>query len=437
METVDTTTPIRFQVLPTDPSPGATYEGPICVDEFLDSDLETENPLHKEHMSSVTVATESVKTESAATESVETESAAIDSVSEEAQIASFDENNQSDCDSYSIDGDVPRDLTEEVVFVASEAPDDCDYSRGACGACVVLEKNNSDYDTTKIDDSIYDNKGDVVSEENDGSSHRGSHNGASIRARQATEQPEAEAQEWTYDDHYSGAVVRKEHQRQLDRKQRRSERYEQAERKRISKLMWFGVFLLLLEVAGASIAVMNYQELVECCGRSIFSENEAVGERWNKVFFYIGIFYLPVIILIEIPTLIIAQETLFLFNPMVGYLLVMQMLYATDTKNAYIIFGLESVAMLGQSIILVQMQRSPESCIHSVLNYTLAGITIYLLIMLTQQGGYCIVNDRIQSVFSESTCNIACIDEDSCFRCTVGEGDDASLTQCFIRFPES
>lgn len=201
--------------------------------------------------------------------------------------------------------------------------------------------------------------------------------------------------------------------------------------------MWFGVFLLLLEVAGASIAVMNYQELVECCGRSIFSENEAVGERWNKAFFYIGIIYLPVIILIEIPTLIIAQETLFLFNPMVGYLLVMQMLYATDTKSAYIIFGLESVAMLGQSIILTQMQRGPEACIHSVLNYTFAGVTIYMLIILTQQGGYCIVDDRIQSVFSESTCNIACVDEDSCFRCTVSEGDDASSPHCFIRFPES
>lgn len=430
-------------VVPVKPTAGATAtdEGPISVDEFLDSDQETEDPLHKDHTSSVTLATESVKIESAATALVETESVAIDSVSEEAQkVVSFNENIESDCDNYSIDRDVPRDLEEEIVFFASKAPDDYDSSVGAaCGACVIFEHNNSDYDNnTKIDASIYDKKGgDVVSEENDGSSNRDRHNGSSIRERRTIE-PEVETQEWTSDDHYSSAVVSKEHQRQLDREQRRSEQYERRERKRVAKCMWFGVFLLLLEVAGASIAVMNYQELVECCGRSIFSENEAVGERWNKAFFYIGIIYLPVIILIEIPTLIIAQETLFLFNPMVGYLLVMQMLYATDTRSAYIIFGLESVAMLGQSIILTQMsQRGPEACIHSVLNYTFAGVTIYMLIILTQQGGYCIVDDRIQSVFSESTCNIACVDEYSCFRCTVGEGDDASSTQCFIRFPES
>jgi hypothetical protein len=418
----------------------ATNDGSVSVDNFLDSDLETEDPLDKDHMSSVTLATESAKTESAATALVETEYMAIDSVSEEAQKnVSFNENIESDCDNYSIDRDVPRDLTEEVVCVASEAPDDYNSSAAAaCGACVVLEQNNSDYDNnTKIHASIYEKKGgNVVSEENDCTSNRYSHNASSKKERRTIE-PEVEAQEWTSDDHYSSAVVSKEKQRQLDREQRRSERYERRERKRIAKYMWFGVFLLLLEVAGASIAVMNHQELVECCGRSIFSENEAVGERWNKAFFYIGIIYLPVIILIEIPTLIIAQETLFLFNPMVGYLLVMQMLYATDTKSAFIIFGLESVAMLGQSIILTQMQRGPEACIHSVLNYTFAGMTIYMLIILAQQGGYCIVNDRIQSMFSESTCNIACIDEDSCFRCTVGEGDNATLTQCFIRFPEN
>jgi len=247
---------------------------------------------------------------------------------------------------------------------------------------------------------------------------------------------ELEAQEWTYEDHCSGTEDKElQRKRELDREQRRYERYEKAIRRRNAPYMWFGVFLLLLEVAAASIAVKNYQDLVECCGRSIFSENEAVGDRWNQVFFLIGVLYIPVIILIEIPTLVIAQETLFLFNPMIGYLLAMHMLYTTDTKNAYIIFGLELVAMFGQSYILAHMQRGPESCIHSVLNYTLAGITIYMLVMLTQQGGYCIVNDRIQSVFTDSTCNVGCIDESTCFRCD-GIGDDLLATQCFIKFPE-
>lgn len=129
-------------VVPVKPTAGATAtdEGPISVDEFLDSDQETEDPLHKDHTSSVTLATESVKIESAATTLVETESVAIDSVSEEAQkVVSFNENIESDCDNYSIDRDVPRDLTEEVVFFASETPDDYDSSVGAaCGACVIF-----------------------------------------------------------------------------------------------------------------------------------------------------------------------------------------------------------------------------------------------------------------------------------------------------------
>jgi len=192
--------------------------------------------------------------------------------------------------------------------------------------------------------------------------------------------------------------------------------------------MMFGVAFLLLEVAAGSIAFMNYQELTECCGNTIFSGNS---EQWNNVFYWMSISYLITIILIEIPSLVIAIEPLFLFNPMVGFLLAMHMIYVTDTKNAYIICGLETVAMVGQSIVLVKMQRSPELCIHSVLNYTLCGLVIFMLIRLTDEGGYCIVNDRIQSIFTISTCNIDCIDDASCFRCY----DDTS--SCFIQFSYS
>uniref|UniRef100_A0A7S4EIW4 Uncharacterized protein n=1 Tax=Pseudo-nitzschia australis TaxID=44445 RepID=A0A7S4EIW4_9STRA len=241
--------------------------------------------------------------------------------------------------------------------------------------------------------------------------------------------PEIDAQEWTVEDHY-----RSNKQRQ---QLRRKWRYEKMEKRRKNKVMVYAVALLLLEVAAATIAVMYHQDLIECCGTSIFSKNATTADRWEKTFYWIGIAYLLVLILIEIPTLIIAQETLFIFNPMVGYLLVMQMMYAADAQIAYIMYGLETVAMLGQSMVLVQMNRNPESCLHSILNYTLSGITAYLLIKLSQQGGYCIVNDRIQSVLSESTCNTNCIDEASCFRCTGGGGGDdglSSLAQCFIRF---
>jgi len=312
---------------------------------------------------------------------------------------------------------------------AQESLEVCD-----CGKVYVCNNSSkSDHNSTIGIDKVPDKQEFMASETKDLSDYE---ENRTLSTQERSYDTELEAQEWTYEDHCSGTEDKElQRQRQLDLEKRRNELYEKAIRRRNAPYMWFGVFLLLLEVAAASIAVKNYQDLVECCGRSIFSENEAVGDRWNQVFFLIGVLYIPVIILIEIPTLVIAQETLFLFNPMIGYLLAMHMLYTTDTRNAYIIFGLELVAMFGQSYILANMQRSPESCIHSVLNYTLAGITIYMLVMLTQQGGYCIVNDRIQSVFTDSTCNVGCIDESTCFRCD-GIGDDLLATQCFIKFPE-
>jgi len=300
--------------------------------------------------------------------------------------------------------------------------------------------NNNGYNEPNIQKSMHENsKNDFTRRDNKGYNESEISPGKTGDSKPKKEplrvtfvEPETGAQEWTYEDHYRSnpELSRRKYQRKLNN--------ERAEHRRVSKVMWCAVALLLLEVAGATIAVMNHQEMVECCGNSIFSENERRAEQWNKIFYWIGIAYLIVLILIEIPTLVVAQETFFLFNPMVGYLLVMQMMYATDIWNAYIIYGLETVAMLGQSMVLVQMRRTPESCIHSLLNYALSGITVYLLLRLTQQGGYCIVNDRIQSVFSDSTCNMNCIDEASCFRCTGGGDDDvSSSTQCFIRFGES
>eukprot|EP00536_Pseudo-nitzschia_multiseries_P011099 jgi/Psemu1/27894/gm1.27894_g len=344
----------------------------------------------------------------------------------------------SKADSVETETDTASEITASVVGVTGGAHQECcdkdldnneDEDENENGPGPSIGKNVQD----KRDDHDAESPNDYENEKNSASQvGKGDSNPKKQRQRVTFSEPEVDAQEWTYDDHYRSTIDFSR------RKEEKKLKYERAERRRISKLMWCAVALLLLEVAGATIAVMNHQELVECCGNSIFSENESRAEQWDKTFYWIGIAYLIVIILIEIPTLVIAQETMFLFNPMVGYLLAMQMMYATDTRNAYIIYGLESAAMLGQSIILMQMQRSPEMCIHSILNYTLSGITVYLLLRLTQQGGYCIVDDRIQSVFTESTCNMDCIDEASCFRCTGGGDDDLSFsTQCFIRFGES
>ena len=85
----------------------------------------------------------------------------------------------------------------------------------------------------------------------------------------------------------------------------------------MNKLMVFAVVLLLLEVVSGTIFLMNFQELTECCGRSILSTFTATDEditesgfsiisdeTRNKIFYWIGIGYIIVIILIETPTLV-------------------------------------------------------------------------------------------------------------------------------------
>lgn len=190
----------------------------------------------------------------------------------------------------------------------------------------------------------------------------------------------------------------------------------------------FCMLILLIEMAAAMLAVIYYEDLIECCGESFISDSASVTQKWNSAIFGIGIGYL-VLIIIEIPVVALKQEPVFLFNPMIGFLLAVHMLYVTETYYSYVIYGLETVAMFGQSLVLIQMQRNSELCIHSLFNYTTCGLVIFLLIEMSRQGGYCIVDGQLQSVFMESTCNTGCTDDASCFVCT------GNATSCFIRFP--
>jgi len=262
--------------------------------------------------------------------------------------------------------------------------------------------------------------------------------------QQQQQQQQRQHQEWTYEDHNrsmkhhrnnddvddddnNDTMASYTHRSSKQEKQTQQQLlYEEAERRRMKKVTMMSIGVLMFEIAAATVAFLNYQDLIECCGTSIFTSTET----WNTVFYWISIAYLIVIIVIEIPTLVVTHEPLFVFNPMVGFVLAMHMIYVTDTHSAYIIFGLETAAMFGQSMVLVQMQnRGLELFIHSVLNYTLCGLVLYMLIQLQEQGGYCIIDERIQSVFTVSSCNIGCIEEESCYQC------EANITSCFIQFP--
>ena len=204
--------------------------------------------------------------------------------------------------------------------------------------------------------------------------------------------------------------------------------------------MAFSTVVLCLELAVAMIALIFHDDIMECCDQSIFSRNEETADRWNKAMFGIAIGYLCLVV-VEIPIVVLLEEPFFLFNPMIGFLLTIHMMYVTNTGQAYVMFGLESVAMLGQSIILIHMERNAEVCLHAIFNYTICGLVVYILIELTREGGYCIVDGELQTVFQESTCNMLCTDDEACFVCDIdslnGQVTDATNSSCFILFPST
>jgi hypothetical protein len=193
-------------------------------------------------------------------------------------------------------------------------------------------------------------------------------------------------------------------------------------------LMIFTICVLFVELAAAMIAVIYFEPLVDCCGDSFVSSVQSTTERWNQALFGIAIGYLCWVI-VDMPIVAISKEPVFLFNPMIGFLMALHMFYVTNVTYAYIIYGLETVAMLGQSYILIRIRRNAEVCVHSIFNFTMCGIVVYTLIELSRQGGYCIVGGQLEGVFSYTTCDTRCLDEFSCNIC------DGNATSCFIRFP--
>jgi hypothetical protein len=193
-------------------------------------------------------------------------------------------------------------------------------------------------------------------------------------------------------------------------------------------LLLFTIFLLLCEMGTGMLAVMFYQDLPECCGDSFVSENDSVTASWNSAIFAIGIGYLTWVI-ITIPIVIISKEPVFLFNAMIGYLLAIQMLYVSNILYAYIMYGLETFAVLGQAVVLCILNRNAELCIHSLFNFTMCGLVTYLFIELSRQGGYCVVGGQLEGVFVDPTCVMNCDNIETCSFC------DGEATSCFFAFP--
>mmetsp|Transcript_25664 Transcript_25664/g.54831 ORF Transcript_25664/g.54831 Transcript_25664/m.54831 type:complete len:444 (-) Transcript_25664:3-1334(-) len=442
MDAVDVI-PTFFRVVQKSYDTDVPNENHIGVDEGAsEADLEMAGEQEKVKGSSESVDTESISTQSEATESITTKSIATESIATDDESAKSLET-ADDATEY-----VATESTEEEHVEAEPAETEPVDKEPAVKQSVETGSVTTAVTTTMNDGIHVNQNGRSVTIFP--TTPRQKNNGEQKTSGDAEEEGDAfidealgssqESQEYTYEDYedtngeteqLSPASESRRERRRHAREERRKQ-YNEIAKKRMCKIMCQGVFFLCFEIAAATIAIMNNEEFIECCGRSVFSENEAVGETWNQIFYWMGITYLLVLLLIEIPTLLIANETLFLFNPLIGFLLSMHMIYVTDVKNAFTIFGLETVAMLGQTLVLSRLPRGPESFCHALFNYTFWGITTFTLLMLTKQGGYCIVDNRIQSVYADQTCNVACIDEATCSVCNAGDGS----ADCFIRFPD-
>lgn len=85
--------------------------------------------------------------------------------------------------------------------------------------------------------------------------------------------------EWTYEDHnrttsFTTITASELYEQEAQRRLHRKVAYEEMERSRKRRLMILGIGLLLLDIAAATVAYVNYHELMECCGQTILPNDE-------------------------------------------------------------------------------------------------------------------------------------------------------------------
>jgi hypothetical protein len=193
-----------------------------------------------------------------------------------------------------------------------------------------------------------------------------------------------------------------------------------------TKLVAFAA--LALEMALAIVSIISFDGFADCCGEYFFVTNTPEGqETWDKSIFWIAVGYLGLVVT---QVAFVAMEwPVAIFNPLVGFFLTLSGLYSAFRVEVWIMYGLETTAVLLQSYVLFRDQRSFLLCLQTLLNYGVCAFVLYAIISLSQQGGYCVVGGLFETIFQESTCNTNCNDVD--IPCSVCDVDQSS---CFIPF---
>jgi hypothetical protein len=203
---------------------------------------------------------------------------------------------------------------------------------------------------------------------------------------------------------------------------------DEQERTRLTKFA--AIAVLALEMILATLAIISFDGQVECCDDHWLYDSEKGQDTWDKIFLWVSVGYLSWAVL-SIVFVAVKEYHVALLNPLIGFTLAYFTLYNAQRWEALTMYGLETAAMLLESFVLVRDQKYSLLGLQMLVVYVASGIGLYCIMAVSKDGGYCIVDGTLQSVFQNSTCNMDCDDVDiPCFVCNVVD----EPSSCFIPF---
>lgn len=206
--------------------------------------------------------------------------------------------------------------------------------------------------------------------------------------------------------------------------------YYEPKRIRTRSTTFISFLVLALELCVALLSLVTFDGFEECCGESIFYDDSPDQRKtWDLAFFWTSVAFM-ILVVLQVP-LTYKGYNVALFNPVLGYSLTVLTYYNVHRKEAWIMFGVETFATICESWVLWKDRKFLKLFVQMLFCYAACGVTSYVFATLEQQGGYCIVDGKLESVFEESTCNMDCgeDDVDECYICDANAG----TSTCFIQ----
>ena len=184
-----------------------------------------------------------------------------------------------------------------------------------------------------------------------------------------------------------------------------------------------------LEIGVAVVSMISFEGFEECCGEYFFmAKTPESQEKWDRANFWVAVTYLGIA---AVQLLLVARRLIIvpIFNPLIGFYLVLSAIYGSDEFYAIIMYGLETAAVICATFMLFRERRYYSLFVQVFVCYFASGFTLYLIVKYRRQGGYCVFGGLYEMLFQEQICDIPCDDiEVPCSFC------DIEKASCFIQF---